>query len=78
VTRALAAFALCAQRHGPAPVVTLRVQGREVWVAPVTDGAAPVIMGQDLKDLGAAIAVRTVRALGGDVQLADGELRVTL
>jgi signal transduction histidine kinase len=77
VTRALAAFALCAQRHGPAPAVTLRVRGREVWVAPVTDGAAPVIMGQELKDLGAAVAVRTVHALGGDVQLADGELGVT-
>lgn len=78
LTRALAAFALCAQRHGPAPAVTLRVRGREVVVTPVTDGAAPVIMGDDLKDLGAAIAAQTVRALGGDVQLADGELRVML
>jgi signal transduction histidine kinase len=78
VTRALAAFAWCAQRHGPAPAVTLRVQGREVVVTPITDAAAPVIIGDDLKDLGAAVAARTVLALGGEVRLADGELRVTL
>jgi signal transduction histidine kinase len=78
VTRSLTAFAWCAQRHGPAPAVTLRVLGREVVVAPITDAAAPVIMGAELKDLGAAVAVRTIRALGGDVRLADGELRVML
>jgi len=73
---ALAAFALCAQRHGPVPAVTLRVEGRDVVVGPVTDAAAPVIVGDDLRDLGAAIALRTVRALGGAAHLADGELRV--
>jgi signal transduction histidine kinase len=78
VTRALAAFALCAQRHGPAPEVTLRVHGREVTLAPVTEAAAPVIMGDELKDLGAVIALRTVRALGGDARVEDGALRVTL
>jgi signal transduction histidine kinase len=78
VTRALAAFASCAQRHGPAPAVTLRVDAAGVVVTPVTAAAAPVIMGENLKDLGAAVAVRTVRALGGSVELADGELHVTL
>jgi signal transduction histidine kinase len=78
LTRSLAAFALCAQRHGPAPEVTLRVSGREVTVTPVTAAAAPVIVGDDLKDLGAAVAMRTVRALGGDAQVVDGALRVTL
>jgi signal transduction histidine kinase len=75
---ALAAFALCAQRHGPAATVTLRVEGREVVVGPVTEAAAPVIVGEELKDLGAAIAVRTVHALGGAAHLVDGELHVTL
>ena len=78
LTRALAALALCAQRHGPATAVTFSVRGREVAIGPVTDLAAPVIMGEDLKDLGAVVAARTVRALGGDIQLVDGELRVTL
>jgi signal transduction histidine kinase len=75
--RSLAAFASCAQRHGPAPAVTLRLEGRDVVVAPVTDSAAVVILGDELKDLGAAVAVRTVRALGGDAKVADGTLRVT-
>jgi signal transduction histidine kinase len=78
VTRALAAFAWCAQRHGPVGTVTLRAQGRDVVVGPVTDAAAPVILGDELKDLGAALALRTVSALGGAVHLADGELYVTL
>ena len=77
-TRALAAFASCAQRHGPAGSVTLRAEGRDVVVGPVTAAAAPVIVGHELKDLGAAVALRSVSALGGSVQLADGELRVTL
>ena len=78
VTRSLAAFASCAQRHGPVGTVTLHVDGRVVVVGPVTETAAPVIVGDDLKDLGAAVALRTVGALGGTVRLADGELHVTL
>ena len=78
VTRSLAAFAWCAQRHGPAPAVTLRVQGREFVVMPITDAAAPVVTGEELKDLGAAVAMRTVRALGGDVRLDGDQLTVRL
>jgi signal transduction histidine kinase len=78
VTRSLAAFAWCALRHGPVGTVTLRAEGRNVVVGPVTDAAAPVLIGDELKDIGAAIALRTVQALGGAAQLADGELRVTL
>jgi signal transduction histidine kinase len=78
VTRALAAFASCARRHGPVGAVTLRVEGRDVVVGPVTAAAGPVIVGDELKDLGAAVALRAVSALGGNVHLADGELRVTL
>jgi signal transduction histidine kinase len=77
-TSALAAFALCAQRHGPAPTVTLRVEGRKVIITPVTEAAAPVITAEALKDLGAAISLRAVRALGGSAQLAGAELHVTL
>ena len=76
--RALAAFALCAQRHGPTPAVTLRVEGRMVIVTPVTAAAAPVIVGDELKDLGAAISLRAVRALGGSARLNGAELHVTL
>jgi hypothetical protein len=38
----------------------------------VTPASAPVVLGDDLRDLGAAVAVRLVRRLGGSVAV-DGE-----
>jgi hypothetical protein len=38
----------------------------------VTAASAPVVLGEDLRDLGAAVAVRLIAALGGAVAL-DGE-----
>jgi hypothetical protein len=51
------------------------MDGREVRVSPITPSSAPVVLGEDLRDLGAAVAVRVVRALGGSVGL-DGETLV--
>jgi signal transduction histidine kinase len=73
--RALADLARCAQRHGGLDRVGLAAVGAELRISPVVAEAAPVVIGEDLKDLGAAVAVRFVRALGGDVQLA-GEVLV--
>jgi signal transduction histidine kinase len=78
VQRALALLAHCARRHGPVDEVTLDVDATKLTLAPVTPAAAPVILGEDLKDLGAAVAVRALRALGGTVELAGGALRVEL
>ena len=64
--------ATCARRHGGVDSVGLRVDGAEVTLAPVTESAARVIVGEDLRDLGAAVAVRAIRALGGSVEV-DGE-----
>jgi hypothetical protein len=58
--------------------VAVTVDGREVAFAPVTAEAAPVVLGDELKDLGAAVAVRLVRTLGGDVELAGERLLVRL
>ena len=41
-------------------------------IAPITPASAPVVLGQDLRDLGAAVAVRVVDALGGSVA-GDGD-----
>lgn len=76
--RALAGFASCAVRHGAAPSVRLRVDARSIGISPVNEPARAVITGADLKDLGAAVAVRIVEALGGSVELAGDELRITL
>jgi signal transduction histidine kinase len=77
VERALAALARAASRHGGVEV-ELAVAGRELSFEPVTAEAAPIVLGEDLKDLGAAVAVRLVGALGGQVALDGRRLVVTL
>ena len=71
VVLALASLARAAARHGGVEV-GVEVRGSVVELAPLVAEAAPVALGEDLKDLGAAVAVRVVRALGGSVE-ADGE-----
>jgi signal transduction histidine kinase len=71
VVRSLAALARAASRHGGVQVA-VEVRGTQVEIAPVVPEAAPIVLGEELKDLGAAVAVRCVRALGGSVEL-DGE-----
>jgi signal transduction histidine kinase len=70
--RAVSALARCALRHGGLEQVQLTAVGQELELAPVTAAAAPVLLGEDLRDLGAAIAVRQLRAQGGSLEL-DGE-----
>jgi len=72
LSRALAALALAAARHGEVERVSWTVNGREFALEPVNAAAAPVVTGQELRDLGAAIAWRVVEALGGSLAL-DGE-----
>jgi signal transduction histidine kinase len=76
--RAVAALARCALRHGGLEQVRLAVRGAELELSPVTPASAPVLLGEDLRDLGAAIAVRLVRAQGGSVELADETLQIRL
>jgi signal transduction histidine kinase len=76
--RAVAALARCALRHGGLEQVRLAVRGAELELSPVTPASAPVLLGEDLRDLGAAIGVRLVRAQGGSVELADETLQIRL
>jgi signal transduction histidine kinase len=75
--RSLAALASCARRHGGFDEVTLTVDGPDVRLSPVGQ-AAPILLGEELRDLGAAVAVRTVEALGGSVERADDALLIRL
>jgi signal transduction histidine kinase len=77
VVRSLAALARAASRHGGVEV-TVEVRGLHIAIAPVVPEAAPIVLGEELKDLGAAVAVRSVRALGGSVELDGERLVVTL
>jgi signal transduction histidine kinase len=76
--RAVTALARCALRHGGVEVVDVTASGAEITIGPITPASAPVVLGQDLRDLGAAVAVRLVRALGGSVELSGDVLHVRL
>ena len=78
VERAVAALARCALRHGGIERVELEVRGAELVLAPVTPASAPVLLGEDLRDLGAAVAVRVIQGRGGSVELDGETLRVRL
>jgi signal transduction histidine kinase len=75
--RSLGALASCARRHGGFDEVTLQVDGYDVRLSPVGQ-AAPILLGEDLRDLGAAVALRTIEALGGSVERANDSLLIRL
>jgi signal transduction histidine kinase len=75
--RALGALARAAARHGGVEIAA-RVDGTLVELAPLTPDAAPIVLGEDPKDFGAAVAVRLLRALGGGVEAAGDRLVVRL
>jgi signal transduction histidine kinase len=70
--QAVAALARCALRHGGLEQVQLRVDGARLELSPVTPASAPVLLGEDLRDLGAAVGGLAIRAQGGSLKL-DGE-----
>jgi signal transduction histidine kinase len=78
IERAVAALARCALRHGGVERVELEIRGPELSLTPVTPASAPVLLGEDLRDLGAAVAVRVIQARGGSVELDGDALRVRL
>lgn len=77
VAVALASLQRAAARHGGVDV-SATVDGRCVTLEPVVEGAAPVVLGEEQKDLGAGVALRLLRALGAEVALEGERLAVTL
>lgn len=76
--RAISALARCALRHGGLDEVEVSAAGPELRIRPITPSAAPVVLGEDLRDLGAAVAGRLIRALGGSLELEGETLLVRL
>jgi signal transduction histidine kinase len=77
VEQALADLRRAATRHGGVEPA-LAVDGVRLTFRPVPEEAAPTVLGEDAKDLGASVAVLVVRALGGEVSHDDGALWVRL
>jgi signal transduction histidine kinase len=78
VDRGISALIQAALRHGGLDEVHVTVRGSELDVSPITESSAAVVVGDDLRDLGAAVAARLVRRLGGSVAVADGTLTIRL
>jgi signal transduction histidine kinase len=73
---ALAALARAALRHGGLAHVELTAAGSDVRITPVQAHVAPIVLADDLRDLGAAVGVRLLRALGCTVALEAEAVRV--
>jgi signal transduction histidine kinase len=67
VTRAIAALANAALRHGALEHIQVDVDGTRITLRPVPAGAAAVVLGTELRDLGAAAGRTVIEALGGSV-----------
>ena len=78
VERGVAALVQSALRHGGLDEVAVEVAGKELRVSPVTPASAPVVLGEDLRDLGAAVAARLVSYLGGSLAIEDETLTIRL
>lgn len=78
VARSLEALAVAAVRHGPVERATWTVEGRLLDLAPVTAAAAPVVLGEELRDLGSLVARYVIEELGGSLELTGETLRVRL
>ncbi len=78
VERGVSALAQSVLRHGGLDEVTIRVAGPELAVDGVSDASAPVVLGEDLRDLGAAVAVQLIRTLGGAIERDGSTLRIRL
>ena len=75
---ALAALALCAVRHGGLERVDLIASDSTVEISPIPAAAAPIVLAEDLKDLGAATARSLTEAIGGSFALEGERLLVRL
>jgi signal transduction histidine kinase len=78
VRRALASLASAAMRHGGLERIGWTVAGRELTLSPVPTDAAPVVAGEEPKDLGALVALIVIERLGGSLVVHGETLRVRL
>ena len=76
--RALARLARAARRHGGVESVRLTVRGPLLELSPVDAHAAPVVTGDDLRELSAAAGAALVRALGGSLEVEGERLLIRL
>jgi signal transduction histidine kinase len=78
VRRSLAQLARAAARHGGHEEVSLSVDGPKLVLSPVERAAEGVLLGDELKELGAAASAIVIRALDGSLEVAGERLLIRL
>ncbi len=78
VSRGVSALIQAALRHGGLDEVDVALRGAVIDVTPVTESSSRVVLGQDLRDLGAAVAVRVIEHLGGSVAVEGVTLSISI
>jgi signal transduction histidine kinase len=78
VERGVSALVQAALRHGGLDEVQVAVRDAVIDVMPVSESSSRVVLGQDLRDLGAAVAVLVIERLGGSVSVDGETLTVSL
>jgi signal transduction histidine kinase len=76
--RALTHLARAAGRHGGLDSVDLSVRGLELELSPITRASTPVLLGEDLREFGAAAAGILIKALGGSLEARGDRLHIVL
>jgi signal transduction histidine kinase len=76
--RSVSRLAKAATRHGGVDSVALLVRGAELEISPVKPNAAGVVLGEDLRELGAVSAVEHLKALGATLAVEDERLLIRL
>jgi signal transduction histidine kinase len=76
VKASLRALATAAERHGRVERVSWTVAARELRLEPITPEAAPVVLGEEDKDLGSLVARLVIEELGGSLELSGGVLTI--
>jgi signal transduction histidine kinase len=78
VERGVSALVQAALRHGGLDEVDVVVRGTDIDVSPITASSAPVVLGRELRDLGAAVAVLLIDVTGGSVAVNEATLTISL
>jgi signal transduction histidine kinase len=76
--RSLTDFFSCALRHGDFEALACDVGRAHLRVSQVTEQSGRILLGEDLRDFGAAAARIHVEALGGSVSVRDRALLIEL
>jgi signal transduction histidine kinase len=72
--RSLYHLARCAMRHGGLDRLNLSAEGAVIALSPVSPEVAPILLAENLRDLGAAVAQRVLAAVGASTEVQSDRL----